>query len=120
MPAKMGAGCCEMCGTHVDIRQKAHILAEAGTDPGNILALCPSCHVRLDTRLKPRLAAALRRAGVEGLPPSWGTSIYQQAATASAAAREKSKRAEATRRGWADPEIRARRVAGIRGARRTS
>ncbi len=114
---KIEAGLCEMCGNHVDIRQKAHIVAEGSNERENLLMLCPSCHVRFDTALKPKLRTALQQAGVEELPKSWATSIYAQARAASAASRQQTSRPEATRRTWGDPEIRARRVAGIRRAR---
>jgi len=79
---KMNEGCCEMCGHHVALRQKAHIVAENDKSSENILLLCPSCHVLFDHQLKPRLHRALTRAGVTGLPASWATSHYAQAGAA--------------------------------------
>jgi len=43
-----------------------------------------------DTHVKPKVFRALKKAGVKGIPGSWETSIYQQAAQASMAARRKS------------------------------
>jgi len=77
-------GICEMCGHHVAIRQKAHICAEGDKSNSNILLLCPSCHLMFDTYLKPKIYKALSLSGVQGLPESWTTSIYEQAAKASA------------------------------------
>jgi len=79
---KLNEGCCEMCGHHVALRQKAHIVAEGDRSPENVLLLCPSCHVLFDHQLKPRLYRALIRAGVSGLPNSWTTSHYEQAGAA--------------------------------------
>jgi hypothetical protein len=76
-----------MCGHHVAIRQRAHIVAEAPKTGANLLLLCPSCHIVLDTKLKPAIRHALQHAGVRNLPKSWGRSIYQQAAIASANAK---------------------------------
>ena len=85
-------GICEMCGHQVAVRQKAHILAEGKKSGPNLLMLCPSCHIIFDTHLKPKLFKALQQAAVQGLPKSWETSVYQQAAKASRAARKKVKR----------------------------
>ena len=84
---KTAAGFCDICGHHVTIRQRAHIVAEGRKTGPNLLLLCPSCHIIFDTRLKPAICRALREAGVENLPASWETSIYEQAARASQAAR---------------------------------
>ena len=84
---KTPAGFCDICGHHVAIRQRAHIVAEGRKTGPNLLLLCPSCHVNFDTRLKPAICRALREAGVGNLPASWQTSIYEQAARASQAAR---------------------------------
>ncbi|MDD4242016.1 MAG: hypothetical protein PHG54_11355 [Smithellaceae bacterium] len=73
---------CEMCGHHVAIRQKAHILAEGKKSGLNLLMLCPTCHIMFDTHLKPKLFKALNEYGIK-LPESWKTSIYEQAATES-------------------------------------
>lgn len=81
------AGICEMCGHHVGLRQKAHIVAEDKKGSMNVLMLCPTCHVMFDTHVKPKLFKALLRNGISGLPKSWETSIYEQAAKASKAAR---------------------------------
>jgi hypothetical protein len=77
------AGICEMCGHHVGVRQKAHIFAEGKKAGGNLLMLCPSCHIMFDTHLKPKVFKALVDAGVRGLPKSWESSLYEQAAQAS-------------------------------------
>jgi hypothetical protein len=80
---QMNEGCCEMCGHHVILRQKAHIVAEGDRSAKNILMLCPSCHVLFDHQLKPRLYLALMNAKASGLPESWKNSHYEQAAAAS-------------------------------------
>lgn len=80
------AGICEMCGHHVAIRQKAHIVAENRKKGNNILMLCPTCHIMFDAHVKPKVFTALLEAGLQGLPESWKKSIYEQAAEASAAA----------------------------------
>lgn len=85
------AGICEMCGHQVGILQKAHIYAEGIKSDPNLLLLCPSCHIMFDTHLKPKIFRALSQAGVKGLPASWKTSIYDQAAEASRDARRKGK-----------------------------
>ena len=85
------AGICDMCGHHVGIRQKAHIIAEGKKTGPNLLMLCPSCHIMFDTHLKPKIFEALIQAGVKGLPKSWEISIYEQAAKASAAKRRRKK-----------------------------
>jgi hypothetical protein len=84
---KAAPGFCDMCGHHVAIRQRAHIVAEGRKAGANLLLLCPSCHIVLDTRLKPAILEALLEAGVRNLPKSWYRSIYEQAAIASANAR---------------------------------
>jgi hypothetical protein len=61
---------CEMCGSFVAIREKAHIVAGKGRGRVNILMLCPTCHRMLDTRLKPRLYEALKNYGTKNLPES--------------------------------------------------
>lgn len=86
---KTQEGSCQMCGHFVAIRQKAHIVAEGKKGKGNVLLLCPSCHVIFDTQLKPRLYKALTKAGAKNLPASWMKSIYDQAAEASRKARTK-------------------------------
>jgi hypothetical protein len=80
------AGICEMCGHHVGVRQKAHIVAEGRKKGNNILMLCPTCHIMFDTHLKPKVFTALLEAGLQDLPESWKKSIYEQAAEASAKA----------------------------------
>lgn len=77
---------CEMCGHHVGIRQKAHIIAEGKKKGINLLMLCPTCHLMFDTHLKPKIFKALNEHGIK-LPKSWETSIYEQAAKASMKAR---------------------------------
>jgi hypothetical protein len=72
-----------MCGHHVAMRQKAHIVAESGNSATNLLLLCPSCHVIFDTQLKPKLFKALELAEVQHMPRSWKLSIYEQAAAES-------------------------------------
>jgi len=84
---KAEPGFCDMCGHQVAIRQRAHIVAEGRNARPNLLLLCPSCHIVLDTRLKPAICQALKEAGVTNLPKSWQRSIYEQAALASAEAR---------------------------------
>lgn len=76
------SGICEMCGHHVGLRQKAHIVTEATGARGNLLMLCPTCHVMFNTQLKPKLRAALVKHGVTGMPSSWAQSIYDQAGDA--------------------------------------
>jgi len=76
-------GICEFCGRQVGIRQKAHIIAEGKKKKSNILLLCPSCHIMFDTIVKPKIHKALLDYGSKNLPPSWETSIYEQAAKAS-------------------------------------
>ena len=80
---------CEMCGKYVAIRQDSHIVAEKGRARINILKLCPTCHLMLDTRLKPRLYEALKDAGAKDLPKSWTKSIYHQAIEASMKSRKR-------------------------------
>lgn len=80
------AGICEMCGHHVAVRQKAHIVAENRKKGNNILMLCPTCHIMFDTHVKPKVFRALWDAGLQDLPESWRKSIYEQAAEASAVA----------------------------------
>jgi len=53
--------------------------------------LCPSCHIMFDTHLKPKIFKALIDAGVRGLPRSWESSIYEQVAKASQAAKRRKK-----------------------------
>lgn len=78
-----------MCGHHVGVRQKAHIIAEGKKSGVNLLMLCPTCHIMFDTHVKPKIFEALSQAGVDGLPKSWEASIYEQAAKASQAARNR-------------------------------
>ena len=78
------SGICEMCGHHVAIRQKAHICTEGDKCNSNTLLLCPTCYLMFDTHLKPKIYNALSFAGVQGLPDSWSSSIYEQAAEDSA------------------------------------
>lgn len=75
---------CEMCGHFVAVRQKAHIIAEGKKTQGNILMLCPTCHIMFDTHLKPKVFKAMMEAGLKDFPKSWKKSIYEQAAEASA------------------------------------
>ncbi len=82
------AGICEMCGHHVAVRQKAHIIAEGKKTENNLLMLCPTCHIMFDTHLKPKVFRAFVDAGLEDLPESWKQSIYEQAAVASAKAQK--------------------------------
>ena len=74
-----------MCGHHVAVRQKAHIFDGRNDIPDNLLLLCPSCHIMLDTHLKPKLYRALTGAKI-ALPIEWSKSVYDRAAEASAAA----------------------------------
>jgi len=83
------AGICEMCGHHVAVRQKAHILAEDKKIKDNVLMLCPTCHIMFDTHIKPKIFRAMVGAGVRDFPESWKKSIYIQAAEASAKALSK-------------------------------
>jgi hypothetical protein len=53
------AGICEMCGHHVGVRQKAHIMAEGKKAQNNLLMLCPTCHIMFDTHLKPKVFKAM-------------------------------------------------------------
>jgi len=85
---KSTTGICEMCGHQVLVRQKAHIVAEGKKSGPNLLMLCPSCHIMFDTHLKPKIYKALSESGIINLPKSWETSIYEQAAKASEAARK--------------------------------
>jgi len=77
---------CEMCGHHVGVRQKAHIIAEGKKTGNNVLMLCPTCHIMFDTHLKPKVFKAMIAAGLQKFPESWKKSIYEQAAEASAKA----------------------------------
>jgi len=86
---KDSSGICEMCGYHVRIRQKSHIVAEGKKRGNNVLLLCPTCHLMFDTRIKPKIYKALVEASIKGLPESWKSSIYEQAAKASARVRRK-------------------------------
>jgi ribosome-binding protein aMBF1 (putative translation factor) len=45
------AGICEMCGHHVGVRQKAHIMAEGKKTESNVLMLCPTCHIMFGTHI---------------------------------------------------------------------
>ena len=78
---------CKMCGHHVGILQKAHIMAEGKKSGNNLLMLCPTCHIMFDTHVKPKIFEAMVEAGLQ-LPESWRNSIYTQAAEASARARK--------------------------------
>ena len=89
---KQKSGDCEMCGHHVSIRQKAHIVAEGRKTGPNLLMLCPTCHIMFDAHVKPKLFMALSQRGIERLPKSWETSIYVQAAVASQKARKRKAR----------------------------
>ena len=86
---KLRENICEMCGHHVGILQKAHIVAEELKIKSNLLMLCPTCHVIFDTQLKPKLYKALSEAGYKKLPDSWKKSIYIQAAEKSPRAKGK-------------------------------
>jgi len=85
---KESTSICEMCGHQVAILQKAHILAEGKKVEGNLLLLCPTCHIMFDTHLKPKIFKSLKDFGIN-LPESWEKSIYEQAAAASMKARLK-------------------------------
>jgi hypothetical protein len=92
LPAmKTSEGLCDMCGHFVAVRQKAHIFDGRNDIPDNLLLLCPSCHIRLDTHLKPKLFKALGSCGCK-LPEEWQTSIYDRAARRSAAVLRKRRR----------------------------
>jgi hypothetical protein len=92
MKKKSSEGICEMCGHQVGVRQRAYIAAEGKKSGPNLLMLCPSCHIMFDTHLKPKVFKALKELGVKNLPKSWKTSIYDQAAEASKAARRRRSR----------------------------
>lgn len=62
------AGICEMCGHHVGVRQKAHIMAEGKKTENNVLMLCPTCHIMFDRHVKPKVFKAMMEAGFTGLP----------------------------------------------------
>ena len=87
----MSDGICEMCGHYVQMRQKAHIIAEGPKSGVNLLMLCPSCHLMFDTHVKPKVFKSLFQAGCKDLPKSWEKSIYEQAAEASIKAKRKKK-----------------------------
>jgi hypothetical protein len=78
-----------MCGHHVGVRQKAHIIAEWTKGTNNILLLCPTCHIMFDTHLKPRIFSAFLKSDLKGMPESWKKSIYDQAAEASSLVRKR-------------------------------
>ncbi len=80
-----------MCGHFVANRQKAHIVAEGKKTGINLLMLCPSCHIMFDTHLKPKIFKALNEFGINDIPKSWKSSIYDQAAKASMMARNRKK-----------------------------
>jgi hypothetical protein len=65
-----------MCGHHVGVRQKAHIMAEGKKTENNVLMLCPTCHIVFDTHLKPKVFKAMMEAGLQGFPESWKKSAY--------------------------------------------
>jgi transcription elongation factor Elf1 len=83
------SGTCEMCGHHVWIRQKAHILAEGKKTKDNLLMLCPTCHQMFDTHVKPKIFRAMVAAGFRDFPESWKKSIFELAAEASAKSKSK-------------------------------
>lgn len=85
-------GVCEMCGHHVGVRQKAHILAEGKKIEDNVLMLCPTCHIMFDTHVKPKIFKAMLAAGLQEFPESWRRSIYEQAAEMSAKALQKNRK----------------------------
>jgi ribosome-binding protein aMBF1 (putative translation factor) len=62
------ADICEMCGHHVAIRRKAHIVAENVRKGNNILIVCPTCHIMFDTHVKPKVFMALLDAGSRTFP----------------------------------------------------
>jgi hypothetical protein len=64
------AGICQMCGHHVGVRQKAHILAEGKKTENNVLMLCPTCHVMFDTHVKPKVFKAMMEVGLQDFPES--------------------------------------------------
>jgi hypothetical protein len=86
------AGICEMCGHHVGVRQKAHILAEGKKTENNVLMLYPTCHIMFDTHVKPKVFKAMMEAGLQDFPESWRKSIYEQAAEASRNALQKNRK----------------------------
>lgn len=108
---RIAPGFCDMCGHQVAIRQRAHIVAEGPKARPNLLLLCPSCHIVLDTKLKPAIYRALKQVGVQNLPRSWERSIYDQAALASA-------RARASATGHGSPESPSKQARTRRIARR--
>jgi hypothetical protein len=87
-------GICEMCGHHVGVRQKAHIMAEGTKHANNVLLLCPTCHIMFDTHLKPRIFSAFLDSNLGRMPESWKKSIYEQAAEASALVRKRKRSIE--------------------------
>jgi hypothetical protein len=94
----LSEGICELCGYHVGVRQKAHIMAEGKKQRDNILMLCPTCHIMFDTHVKPKVYKAFIEAVVPVLPKSWKKSIYMQAAEASAKARNRATSSKVSRR----------------------
>jgi len=87
-----------MCGHHVGVRQKAHIMAEGGKTENNLLMLCPTCHIMFDTHVKPKVFKSMVDAGMKDFPESWKKSIYEQAAEASAKALKRKRVTESVRR----------------------
>lgn len=53
------AGISGMCGHHVGVRQKAHILAEGKKTENHVLMLCSTCHIVFDTHVKPKVFKAM-------------------------------------------------------------
>ena len=64
-------------------------IAEGKKAENNVLMLCPTCHIMFDTHVKPKVFKAIMEAGLKDFPESWKKSIYEQAAEASAKARNK-------------------------------
>ena len=60
MPKKgPNPGLCQLCGHHVAIRQRAHIVAEAGRTPANLPMLCRLCRARHNLHLSVRFFAVV-------------------------------------------------------------
>ncbi|MDB5309816.1 MAG: hypothetical protein JWO38_4018 [Gemmataceae bacterium] len=69
---------CVMCGTQYPLPDAVHIIDKeewrrrVGMDRQvNGMPLCPNCHRIFDEVLRPRLLAALRGFGAQGLPECW-------------------------------------------------
>jgi len=70
---------CVMCGTRYPLPDAVHIIDKEEwcfrvrvDRQVNGMPLCANCHRIFDEVLRPRLAAALREFGAQGLPECWG------------------------------------------------